>query len=231
MHPLPDRFAATRDSMHALAEQVISAARYRATERIGLRPTPGGFGTPLDDAEVVRVDGIELVHTREGDERRAPISTLAAAAEFVGVPLGAPPVYTPATKVLPDASLTVDPDAAGVLAAWFAYAGSLLADLRSRHPAEDGTEVQLWPEHFDLAIELGDEAAGTRANFGASPGDATIASPYLYVGPWREEKRTGELGAYDFGAAITYEELSCIRRRRSRCPVLRTVRGGPLRQP
>ena len=40
-------------------------------------------------------------------------------------------------------------------------------------------------------VGLGDADAGTRANFGASPGDASIPEPYLYVGPWDEARRTG----------------------------------------
>jgi hypothetical protein len=47
--------------------------------------------------------------------------------------------------------------------------------------------VQLWPEHFDLSVELGDEAAGRRATYGASPGDEAHAVPYVYVSPWRQQ--------------------------------------------
>jgi hypothetical protein len=38
----------------------------------------------------------------------------------------------------------------------------------------------LWPEHFDLAVALEAE----RVNLGVSPGDHTLAVPYMYVGPW-----------------------------------------------
>ena len=65
----------------------------------------------------------------------------------------------------------------------------------------------MWPEHFDLACDIGDEAAGTRATYGASPGDSTIDEPYVYVGPWDKRRRTGKLAAYPFGAAIGYEAL------------------------
>jgi hypothetical protein len=47
--------------------------------------------------------------------------------------------------------------------------------------------VQLWPEHFDLAVELGDEAAGRRAAYGVSPGDESVAEPYLYVSAWESD--------------------------------------------
>ena len=36
----------------------------------------------------------------------------------------------------------------------------------------------LWPEHFDLAIDV-DEV-----NYGVSPGDGYHGAPYAYVGPW-----------------------------------------------
>lgn len=36
----------------------------------------------------------------------------------------------------------------------------------------------LWPEHFDVAIDL-DEVT-----YGVSLGDAEIAGPYAYVAPW-----------------------------------------------
>jgi hypothetical protein len=44
--------------------------------------------------------------------------------------------------------------------------------------------VQLWAEHFDPSVELGSEADGRRAAFGASPGDGVHPEPYLYVAPW-----------------------------------------------
>jgi hypothetical protein len=195
--------------MHVLAEQVLAAARYRATKRIGLRPTPGGFGTPpFAQDEEVRVDGVDLVHRVGATERRQRIGSPRAAADFVGVPLGAPPVYRAATTVHdPDMPLTVDPDAAAALASWFAFAAARLDALRAGHADVDSTDAQLWPEHFDLAIELGDAASGARANYGASPGDETIPSPYVYVGPRDADRRHGRFAVYPFGAALTYDAL------------------------
>ena len=205
---LPPSFATTRHALHALAEQVVAAAYFHATTHIGLRPTPRGFGTPMfGDRERVRVDGAVLVHERAGEERRAELTTLTDAARFVGIPLGAPDVYTPATSFDPDAPLRVDHDAALALGDWYALGGALLHDLRTAHDEEPSTESQIWPEHFDLACELGSADAGARANYGASPGDGSIPQPYLYVGPWDAARRTGMLAAYPFGAALTYEEL------------------------
>ena len=46
---------------------------------------------------------------------------------------------------------------------------------------DDASEVILWPEHFDVAVERGPE--GRRATYGGSPGDGQHALPYLYVAP------------------------------------------------
>jgi hypothetical protein len=205
---LPPAFASTRDALHALAEHVVSAAYFHATTHIGLRPTPRGFGTPVfGDRERVRVDGTGLVHERAGAERRAEITTLREAATFVGVPLGAPPVYTPVTALDPDTPLGIDHDAALALADWYALGGALLHDLKGEHADQPSSESQIWPEHFDLACEMGSADAGTRAGYGASPGDALIPQPYLYVGPWKAERHTGMLAQYPFGAALTYDEM------------------------
>src|SRR5690242_7744332 len=119
LDPLPSDFGTTRESIHALAEHVISAARYRAEQRIGLVPTPGGFGTPtFGDGERVRLEGTELVYERPGASRRVPVTTLADAAQYVGIPLGAPTeVYKPTTACLPDVMLHVDAEAVRVFAA------------------------------------------------------------------------------------------------------------------
>jgi len=209
LDPLPATFAATRESFHALAEHVIAPARYHADGHIGLRATPGGFGTPIyRDGERVRVEGVELVHEHPGSTRRVAITTLHDAAQFVGVVLGAPTeVYKPATACVPDVMLSIDAHAAGVFAAWLELAAGLLDDLRDAYRAHEPSEVQLWPEHFDLACDLGNAEASTRANYGASPGDGAIAEPYLYVGPWDESRRTGPFAAHPFGAALTYSEL------------------------
>ncbi len=210
LDPLPDSFVAARDGLHALAEHVLAPARYRADGHIGLVPTANGFGTPsFGEGERVRVDGIELVHERPGTVTRVGITTLGVAAQFIGVALGEPTgMYTPTTPCSPDLAIGLDADSARALAAWIALGDSVLNELRETYAAHDPIPVTLWPEHFDLACSLGDEQAGTRANYGASPGDEAIAQPYLYVGPFEASRRTGAFGMYPFGAAITYEELN-----------------------
>ena len=185
--PLPDGFAATRRSLHALAEHVLAPCRHAANGRIGLRFTYHGFGTPFFGADrQVRVEDGELVDDRAGTERRAPITTLREAAAFLGSVPGAPAgVYTPTTPFEPDAPLVVDRAAAAAVGDWFGLAASVLEQLRADAGAEPGgspSRVQLWPEHFDLAVDLGPD--GRRANYGASPGDEAHPEPYVYVGPW-----------------------------------------------
>jgi hypothetical protein len=208
LRQLPPEYRATREALHAVAEQVVSAAYWHATTHIGLRPTPRGVGTPVfGDNERVRIDATALVHERAGSVRRHELTTLAAAAAFVGVPLGAPTVYPAATHVTADAPLAIDRDSALVLADWYALGAALLHDLRATHPELASTELQIWPEHFDLACELGQEGTPARANYGVCPGDESIDEPYLYVGPHEPARRTGVFARCPFGAAITYSEL------------------------
>jgi hypothetical protein len=209
LRALPPTFVQTRDALHALAEHVIAPARQRVTGHIGLLATPGGFGTPVfGDGECVRVEGAELIHEHPGSTRRIGITTLADGARFVGIELGdVTPAYDLTTPLLPDTQLHVDAAASHALGDWYAFATAALDELRNRYVSLSPTPIQLWPEHFDLACELGDEGARTRANYGASPGDGGIAEPYLYVGPWDAARRTGALARESFGAACRYSEL------------------------
>lgn len=187
--PLPDDHTRTRLGWHAVAEQVLAAARYDATGRIGLDVVPGGFATPAfpgpDGMRVVRVEGTTLVVV--DDElitSAAPLSTLANAAALVGREPQAPGVYPAATDRAPDEPLDVDPAAADALAAWFALGARTLDTVLGLVAASDEpTDVTLWPEHFDVAAALG--AGRARANYGASLGDDGVPEPYLYVGSWQ----------------------------------------------
>ena len=213
--PLPAGFAATRRSLHAVAEHVLAPCRHAANGRIGLRFTYHGFGTPFFGSDrQVRVEDGDLVddHGVRGGERRTSVRTLREAAAFLGREAGAPDgVYTPVTPADLDAPLVVDPAAASALGDWFGLAASLLEQVRADAAVtglDQPTRVQLWPEHFDLAVDLGPE--GKRANYGASPGDDAHPEPYFYVGPWDLEA----LGPHvfwnePFGASLSYMELLC----------------------
>ncbi|HEY7106918.1 MAG TPA: hypothetical protein VH986_10970 [Acidimicrobiia bacterium] len=183
-----DAFTRTRASLHAVAEHVVATARRRANGKIGLRFTTGGFGTPFfgrDGANVqVRVAHGELVVVRDRDVRREPVTTLRAAGLLAGVtPAAAPDLYEPATAVGVDEPLAFDGEAARLIGDWYGFACSVLEELRAEQGAWR-TRTQLWPEHFDLSIDLGDEQAANQGTFGASPGDAEHPLPYLYVTHW-----------------------------------------------
>jgi hypothetical protein len=209
---LPPEYAGTRESLHRLAEHVVAPARYHATGRIGLRQTPGGFGTPPFGASerVVAVDGRELVVTdRSGPaarSRRAAITTVRDAARFVGVEPGAPEsVYQPNTPLEPDAPLSIDREAAEVIAMWYELTAKALSAFAASIAGDEPTDAQLWPEHFDLAL------SADRINYGGSPGDEYIEVPYLYVGPFEGRPDENEpFWNQSFGAAIGFDEIATI---------------------
>lgn len=102
----------------------------------------------------------------------------------------------------------VDTAAASALGNWYGYVTSLLEQLRADAThVESPSRVQLWPEHFDISVDLGLE--GKRANFGGSPGDDEHPEPYLYVGPWDVSSvdRADEFWNEPFGASLSYSEL------------------------
>lgn len=178
--PAPPKLVQTRIALHRLAENVVSPARRKANEKIGLRYTRGGFGTPFFGADVqVRVCGTALVMQDTTGERTAPITTLDEAADHIGRDL------LPEEARFDRELLDVDAAAAVFLGDWYGFAASVLEELRaSAGQQTDPSRVELWPEHFDLAAELGSEATGARAAYGLSPGDRTHPEPYLYVAPW-----------------------------------------------
>jgi hypothetical protein len=188
-----------------VAEHVLAKARYLAVGRIGLVASPGGFATPAFNGRVVRVDGADLVVVDDTSERRVPLTTLRAAGELVGVTPGMlPDVYRPATPLVLDALLELDPDSAAVLASWLAVGDQALerftAELRGQ--GEEVSDRTLWPEHLDLAI------SSSEVNFGVSPGDAAISEPYAYVGPWARPL-PGDAAFWNesFGAAVRRRDI------------------------
>jgi hypothetical protein len=210
---LPEGFAAQREDFHRVAFHVLSVAREEATGKIGLRYTKGGFGTPFFGADrQVRIEGTRLV-VQQGDAVESrPLSTLNDAAGAVGV------TYDPARAERFDAPRVIDGDqplrvgeeTATALADWFGFGFSVLEELRRHGRPEDAPgRVQLWPEHFDAALELGDSQAGRRAGYGASPGDAAHPEPYLYVAAWGPVDRAEPFWNDDSfnGASLSYREL------------------------
>ncbi len=186
--PAPAALATTREALHRLAVYVIAPARHRSTGRFGLRSSPGGFGTPVFEGRQISVVGGELVDSVGGVERRHQISSLHAAADFLGGPVD-PETAAEHDSPAPgdvEAPLAIDADASRFLGSWFEMAFAALELIRADATSVDASEVQLWPGHFDAAIEVGDE--DHRASYGASPGDHSMDEPYLYVSIWWPDK-------------------------------------------
>jgi hypothetical protein len=189
---LPAGFAAARHGLHLLAFYLMAAARRQVNGKIGLRWTRGGFGTPFfgDDVQV-RVEHTHLVVQRRTGVRYDSLTTLRRAATLIGSPLRAgdrAQFDVPALGDV-DADLRITAAAVGFIDAWFGLATSVLEQLRVDGAALEPGLVQLWPEHFDLAVELGAPAQGRPATFGFSPGDAAHDEPYVYVSAWEPVDR------------------------------------------
>ena len=110
LHPmddLPPTFTATRHGLHRLACYVIAPARKARTGHIGLRPIGDGFGTPpFDDGHA---DRRPRRRARSSVSGRRSITTLRAAAAFVGIELSAEPgVGDDLPPYEPDVGLAVD---------------------------------------------------------------------------------------------------------------------------
>jgi hypothetical protein len=182
--------AATRAALHAVAELLMAGPQYRCSGTIRLRVTPGGFATVAEPT--LRVEGTDLV----AGEERLPLSgrTIGELGAATGAGAGAPEgLYHDGSGGNVDDVPAVDPGAAGVLAEVLARGDAALREF-----APDQTPV-LWPEHFDLGVSVGE------VNYGISLGDAYLAEPYAYVGPW--QPREGAFWNASFGAARPLTEI------------------------
>jgi hypothetical protein len=180
LSPLPPGFGATVAALHRVAEDVVAPER-KPDNEIALEATPGGFGTP------------------EFEWNGATHQIRVEGTELVREVDGGEQRE----------SLEVDPAAAGALAGWYDFGAAVLQWLAAEARPEDAASSPiLWPEHFDVAIELGSEPEGLRATYGFSPGDEQHPEPYAYVGPWVTQA-PGELwNAHGFaGAELTYADL------------------------
>lgn len=200
-----ETYTATRRSLQAVAEHVLSAARYGATGRIGLRQAHGGFATPPYPSPAGRrrlwVEGTELAVIDAHGERRRPLTTLREAADFAEVDPGAPGVYRPGTPLDLDAPLVLDAVSVQRIAAWYELGQSALEWWCESLADESPADIQLWPEHFDLATTI------SSVNYGVSPGDDGHPLPYLYVGPHEPPPRD-EFWNEPYGASLTEEAVT-----------------------
>lgn len=208
----------TRDSLQHVAIHIVARARSQASGRFSLRITPGGFGTPEfgDTLRRVRVSSGTLLVESDAPGAASSLAvdidgaTLAELAAAAAVDLDQPLDVGHDTTAVgdPAARLTVDPDAAALLAGWFRLSHEALDRLVATLPAAaTPTLPRLWPEHFDVALDA-ECRPGVRANFGASAGDGFHDEPYLYVGPWTSDRPGG--GDYwnaPFGAVLAASDV------------------------
>jgi len=148
---LPEGYAATRDALHEVAESVVSPARAAANGKIGLRYTRGGFGTPFFG---------------DGEQVRVEGREL---------------VRVSATGEQRE-PLDVDAASVAALADVYGFATNVLETLRAELPESAAAgRVQMWPEHFDVGLDLRRSGSGESIVAGVSPGDEHYAEPYVYV--------------------------------------------------
>jgi hypothetical protein len=184
--------AATRRSLHAVAELVLAGPQYRAIGKLRLRVIPGGFatiGTPGLQAVGTEVTGAGgAAAAINGQTPRAIGSDLGVTA---GRPEGA---YDGGSEVGLDEMLTIQAGQAAVIMGALSLGHDALTAFA---PAE--TPI-LWPEHFDVAIRTDD------TNYGVSPGDAFSEEPYAYVGVSAPPAGDAFWNA-PFGAALPLRQL------------------------
>ena len=213
LQSLPSNYTETREALHQIAFFAVSPARHKTMGRMGLTATSGGFGTPEYEGRIARVEGAMLIHEKDGNVASQHISTIRAASEFFGFDYEAewfPDFHDPLAPTDPDVVLNVDSAAGLAIGEWFRFGIDVLNELRGHGQDDDGvSEVQLWPEHFDPATELGDYEKAQRASFGASPGDGANPEPYMYVASWSDIDHSNPYwnGKGFNGASLGYSEL------------------------
>lgn len=191
-------FAATREALHRVTVHVVARARRQATGRFSLRASAGGLATPEfgSDGRRVRLSRGNIVVESDAPGNASAVgrpidgASLAELATFVGVDLAERLDVGHDTPDLGDidAPLSVDSAAAAALASWYADVSAALDRVVAEiTPDRSATLPRLWPEHFDLAIEV-DARPERRVNLGGSPGDGFCPEPYLYVGPWTADR-------------------------------------------
>ena len=157
------------------------------------RPAASGCGRPRvactppfgDDQTELRIEHTDLVVASRGRTRRAPITTLGAAAALVGTaPEADTGVYTADHAGRPRCRPPGRPASATVLAEWFAFAAALLDEWRAERTARDAG-THRWPSSGpSTSTSAPTWAARVTAPTTARPRATPDPEPYLYVGPW-----------------------------------------------
>ncbi|MEO1273319.1 MAG: DUF5996 family protein [Myxococcota bacterium] len=207
----PDQLTQTRQTLHqaaqtvcATAETLLDPAEDGHHTNILWDVEHGGFvGRPLAQGHRVFLDirwfraGLRTKEGTQTDSIELEGQTLAQALEALAQTLRDAgydlptdglkhPPYDLPLKL--DAPLSrPDTNHARELARWYHDATLLLTQVSNTQPG--ASEVRGWPHHFDLAtlITLDPDAGqekGRSIGVGLSPGDSTLAEPYIYVTPW-----------------------------------------------
>ena len=206
-----------REELRRVAVHIVARARVEATGRFGLRVVPNGFGTPEFGAGPTRVRvcsgalWVESTATGAALTRSAALhgSSLRSLADVAGVDLEVDLSVGTDTPPLGDidAPLITDDTTLAAIADWWTLgARAIDAVVQGCPPESRPTVAQLWPEHFDLGLDVG--VGTTRVNLGASAGDSFHQGPYLYVGPWSAE-RPGDAAYWNapFGAVMGADRI------------------------
>jgi hypothetical protein len=174
----------------------------------------GGFGTPFfGNDRQIRVEGGNVVIQDAEGARGEEITTLRRAARMVGIDYRAtwgPAWHDPPVPADPDSPLDISPDAVLACSHVLGFGFSILEQIRvEAREQETPSRVQLWPEHFDAAVEIGVAAADRRGAFGVSPGYPAHPEPFVYVSPWSKDWLDDPYwNADSFGGSIlNYPEL------------------------
>ena len=223
---LPADWSTQRDELRRIATHVVARAQQQVTGHFALMALPGGFGTPQfgDDRRRVRVAAgslfVETARGRRDDGETATtsvhllngstISSLCAACGVTpdpGLWVGGD---TPALGD-PDRSIDIDPRTAAVLGDWYSLGNRAMDATIASLSEPQASVVRLWPEHFDLGVDVAVDTTGTpgvRTNLGVAAGDDVHETPYLYVGPW-DEDRPGAAAFWNapFGAVLGFDEV------------------------
>lgn len=210
----PSAYVAARETVHRVAAHILARRRFDVSGRFGLRAAPEGILTPAfgEGPEVIRIARTFLVREVGGDAAYLPIqgSTLGDLAAFVEVDLSMPFSAGEDTPVLGevDTPLVLGDEAMATIAEWYDLGWRTLDAVVACLPAgARPSTIQLWPEHFDAATDVG-LASGERVNLGFSPGDGFEAEPYAYVGPWTSERRGDpEFWNAPFGAVLRWADV------------------------
>ncbi len=222
---LPADWPEQRETLRCIATHLLARARYEASGRFSLEPTVGGFGTPTFTTadgsfrrlrvtvgvgaylvdEHVDSTGAAARHFPLSDAPRSPRSPTRSAS--ISMP-NSRPATTPRSSATRIGRARHRPHRPS---RW-SPTGTPSDRWRStesveRTHARRAGVARVWPEHFDLGTDI-EVAPGRRCNLGASPGDGWHPDPYLYVGPWGDE-RPGDDGFWNapFGAVRGYADI------------------------